>query len=177
MESNVLKSLAGFESFDPGYLVIAVLALSVIAVILLALLIVNMIKAKKLGERLDRLCMGEGAESLEEEIGKIIEDNQYLKSTTEQHKGNIKTLYKRMAMACQKTALVKYDALDQMGGQLSFVLVLLDENDNGFLLNSVHTSATNYIYSKEVRAGECDVELGIEEEMALEKAKAVKIPR
>ena len=177
MESNVLKSLAGLENFDPGYLVMAVLVLAVLAIVLLALLIIYVMKTRKLGERIDRLCMGEGAESLEEEIGKIIEDNQYLKSTTEQHKGNIKTLFKRIAMATQKTALVKYDALDQMGGQLSFVVAMLDENDNGFLLNSVHTSATNYIYTKEVRSGECDVELGIEEEMALEKAKAIKIPR
>lgn len=177
MESNVLRSLIDVESFDPGYLFIAVIGLSVLVIILIVLYVSNLLKVKKLSGRLDRLCMGSDAESLEEEIGKIIEDNQYLKSTTEQHKGNIKTLYKRMAMACQKTALVKYDALDQMGGQLSFVIVMLDEKDNGFILNSVHTSATNYIYSKEVRSGECDVELGIEEEMALEKAKSVKIPK
>lgn len=83
MESNVLKSLIDLESFDPGYLVIAVVGLCVLVIALIVLYVFNLIKVRKLTGRLDRLCMGSDAESLEEEIGKIIEDNQYLKSTTE----------------------------------------------------------------------------------------------
>ena len=44
-----------------------------------------------------------------------------------------------MESAYQKMGLVKYDAFNQMGGQLSFSLALLDENNNGFIINSVHS--------------------------------------
>ena len=67
--------------------------------------------------------------------------------------------------------LEKYDAFNQMGGQLSFALCLLDENDNGYLINSVHsTDGLNYSYAKEINAGVADVELSEEEKAALDKA-------
>ena len=62
---------------------------------------------------------------------------------------------------------MKYDAFSQMGGQLSFSLALLDENDNGFILNSVHSTEGCYTYTKEIKHGECSIELGDEEKKAL----------
>ncbi|MCR4619016.1 MAG: DUF4446 family protein [Lachnospiraceae bacterium] len=177
MESNLLKSILGLSGFDPGYLVIAVAVLLVLVIVLLIVSIAGASKNKKLSRRIDALCAGKNAESLELEINKILEENKYLMSEVSEHKAYIKTIFKRLKMAYQKFALVKYDALDQMGGQLSFVLAFLDENNNGFLLNSVHSATMNYIYSKNVVEGEVEVELGAEEAEALEKAMSVKIPK
>jgi hypothetical protein len=66
--------------------------------------------------------------------------------------------------------VIKYDAFNQMGGQLSFSLALLDENNNGFIINSVHSTEGCYSYTKEIKAGECDISLGDEEKKALEMA-------
>ena len=63
--------------------------------------------------------------------------------------------------------LIKYDAFSQMGGQLSFSLALLDENNNGFIINSVHSTDGCYSYTKEIKNGECAIALGKEEEEAL----------
>ena len=63
--------------------------------------------------------------------------------------------------------LVKYDAFNQMGGQLSFSLALLDENNNGFIINSVHSSEGCYSYTKEIKLGQCAIDLGAEEAEAL----------
>ena len=57
-----------------------------------------------------------------------------------------------------------------MGGLLSFSLAMLDEENNGFILNSVHTSDGCYTYTKEIHEGKCELELGNEERLALEKA-------
>ena len=57
-----------------------------------------------------------------------------------------------------------------MGGQLSYSIALLDESNNGFLLNSVHSTDGCYSYSKEIRGGKCKLELGEEEQMALNEA-------
>ena len=177
MESRLLESTLGIKGFDPGYLVIA---LAVLVIAVAALIVLTLLKDKKiksLESRIDALCTGASGESLEGELAKIIEENQYLMTEVSEHKSYIKTIFRRFQIAYQKSALVKYDALDQMGGKLSFVLCMLDENNNGFLINSVHTSTMNYIYSKTVESGEVEVELGTEEAEALEKAKAVKIPR
>ncbi|MDE5679264.1 MAG: DUF4446 family protein, partial [Lachnospiraceae bacterium] len=82
----------------------------------------------------------------------------------------ISTLYKNMESAFQKVGIVKYDAFHQMGGQLSFSLALLDENNNGFVLNSVHSTEGCYTYTKEIKNGECTISLGDEEKKALSMA-------
>ena len=66
-----------------------------------------------------------------------------------------------------KKNIVKYDAFNQMGGQLSFSLALLDENNNGFILNSVHSAEGCYSYTKEIIGGKCAIDLGEEEKQAL----------
>lgn len=70
----------------------------------------------------------------------------------------------------QKMAIVKYDAFREMGGNLSFVLAMLDKNDNGFLLNSVHSRDACYTYIKEVIKGNAKTELSEEEKEALREA-------
>ncbi len=63
--------------------------------------------------------------------------------------------------------LIKYDAFHQMGGQLSFSLALLDEYNNGFIINSVHSTDGCYSYTKEIKNGESLITLGKEEAEAL----------
>ena len=61
-----------------------------------------------------------------------------------------------------------------MGGKLSFSLALLDQNNDGFILNSVHSSEGCYSYTKEIKNGECSISLGSEEEVALNKAMGIE---
>ena len=157
----------GLGYFDLGYLFAAVLVLAVLILILLILLIVQMTKVKKLRKRLDKFVLGKDGESLEEEIASLYEDNKILKTKEENNKKDIRTLYKKLESTYQKMGLIKYDAFNQMGGQLSFSLALLDENNNGFIINSVHSVEGCYSYTKEIKNGECSLELGKEEAEAL----------
>ena len=52
---------------------------------------------------------------------------------------------------------------------LSSVIVMLDERDNGFLINSVHsTTAGTYTYVKKITDGLADVELAEERQLQLQ---------
>lgn len=75
-----------------------------------------------------------------------------------------------MEYAFQKVGIVKYDAFKTMGGLLSFSLALLNNHNDGFIINSVHSSDGCYSYTKEIKNGQCDISLGEEEEKALENA-------
>ena len=57
-----------------------------------------------------------------------------------------------------------------MGGKLSFAMALLDKNNNGFIINSIHSREGCYTYIKEIVKGESYILLGEEERQALEKA-------
>lgn len=164
--SELLNTI-GLGNIDIGYFIIGVVSITFILLILTICLIV---KTQKLKKRLDKFVLGKDGVSLEQDIIALFEDNKFLKINTDKNKKDIRALYKRMGKAYQKMGLVKYDAFQQMGGQLSFSLALLDENNNGFIINSVHSTDGCYSYTKEIVAGECSITLGKEEEKALAMA-------
>ena len=113
---------------------------------------------------------GKNALSLEEEITALFDDNRFLKSSIEKNRKDIHALYRKFESSLQKLGIIKYDAFDQIGGKLSFCMALLDENNNGFVLNSVHSAEGCYSYTKEIKEGDCNISLGDEERKALEIA-------
>ena len=143
------------------------LGILIMILILMILVVVLFVKTRQLKKRLDRFMKGREGKSLEQDIIDLFEDNKLLKASTEKNKKNIRVLTKKMELSFQKMGLVKYDAFHQMGGQLSFCLCMLDDNNNGFIINSVHSTEGCYSYTKEIKAGESAIDLGTEEAEAL----------
>ena len=166
MSDNLLNQM-GLSGLDAGYVIIVLGVVALLTLVLLILVIIQTCKISKLKKRLDSFMTGSSGKSLEKEIAAVCEDNKFLKGVTEKNKKDIRTLYKRMETVYQKMGLVKYDAFQQMGGQLSFSLALLDERNNGFIINSVHSTEGCYSYTKEIKAGKCSLDLGKEEAEAL----------
>ena len=142
--SSAFLDQIGIGSFDWGYLAAGILGLAVLMLIVLILLIVQIVKVNRLKKRLDRFVLGKDGASLEEDILKLFKDNELLKEGAEKDRQDIDTIFKRLQTVYQKMGLVRYDAFNQMGGQLSYSLALLDENDNGFIINSVHSTEGCY---------------------------------
>ena len=166
MSSNLLEMM-GLGNLDIAYIFIAIL---VLIIALFAIVIVQMNKIKKLNKKYEKFMQGKDAKSLENDIIKLYEDNQFLKMISEDNRKDIRNLFHNMEFAFQKCGIVKYDAFKQMGGKLSFCLALLNERNDGFIINSVHSSEGCYSYTKEVKEGKCDIALGDEEQEALSLA-------
>lgn len=169
MNNSFLNNL-GLGSLDIG---VVILVLCIIIVILLVINITNICSINKLKKKYNKFMTGKNAKSLENEIIALFEDNKFIKSSIDKNKKDIRTLYKNMESTFQKIGITKYDAFNQMGGKLSFCLALLDENNNGFILNSVHSAEGCYSYTKEIINGESSISLGEEEKQALLKAMNV----
>ena len=169
MTSNFLNQI-GLGNVDIGYILIALLAM---ILVLFIIVIILMVRMSKINKRLSKFMKGKDAQSLEKEIVGLYEDNKFLKNMVDSNKKDIRQLYKQLAKAFQKVGIVKYDAYQQMGGLLSFSLALLDEDNNGLILNSVHSTEGCYTYTKEIRRGECSIELSNEEKVALDQAMGV----
>lgn len=166
MNNSFLSSI-GMGNLDIG------IVLLVIAVILLAILVLsiaNICSISKLNKKYKKFMTGKSAKSLENEIVGLFEDNKFLRSSIEKNKKDIRILYKKMESTFQKLGIIKYDAFNQMGGKLSFCIALLDENDNGFIINSVHSTEGCYSYTKQIIRGQSDIDLGKEEKQALDMA-------
>ena len=75
-----------------------------------------------------------------------------------------------MKFGFQKYGLIKYDAFQEMGGKLSFSLAMLNEKNDGFVLNAVHSREGCYTYVKEIIDGNSIITLAEEEQQALDAA-------
>ena len=160
--------LAGFNL---GYLLPLTIILLIAVIALFILTLKQRHDVSMLQFRMKRLMNGKDADSLENEIAYLIKDHNSLKQVVELNKKDIEALFHHVRASYQKVGLVKYDAFQQMGGQLSFCLVLLDQDDNGFILNSVHSTEGSYCYSKEIKKGVGDVSFSKEEKEAIAMAK------
>ena len=166
-EESFLTELIGNDGFYVGLILIVVLA-ALAALIVLS--VIQLVKYRKLKEKYELFMSGKNAKSLEKDIIKLFEDNKTIEEEQEKARKDIRDLNKRLAYCYQKIGLVKYDAFNQMGGKMSFCLCLLNDKNNGFILNSVHSTDGCYSYTKEVSRGECELELGEEEKKALDMA-------
>lgn len=171
MNYNILQQL-GLGNIDLTYLFVVSYGLILILIILM---IIQTVRLSKLSKKYKKFMSGKNAKSLEKDIMGLYEDNKFMKVSIEKNRKDIQTLYRKFESAYQKVGIVKYDAFNQMGGQLSFSLALLDENDNGFILNSVHSTEGCYSYTKEIKNGLCEISLGDEEKKALDIAMGIEI--
>lgn len=135
-----------------------------------ALVIYWLIVSRKMFRRYDAFMRGRDAESLEDEIAELIDKVDGLERQDVANKDVMRAINRNLVSSFQKTGLVKYNAFEGMGGQASFALTLLDLNNNGFVINVIHSRNTCYTYLKEIHAGQAEVVLGEEERESLLQA-------
>lgn len=74
----------------------------------------------------------------------------------------------------QKVGLVRFNPFAETGGDQSFCLALLDGEDSGLVISSLHSRETTRIYAKPVRKGKsAGYDLSAEEKQSILKAKKV----
>ena len=162
-----MLNVFGLFEIDTLYVV---LGLILVIIVLLILLIVSMRKIKKTNMRLSEFMKGKNAESLEDLVTSKFKEIEDLKVSNKVHAKRLKNLEEAMLKVYSKTGIIKYDAFNEMGGKLSFALALLDNTNNGFIINAIHSHEGCYTYIKEIVNGESYITLGAEEKKALANA-------
>ncbi len=74
----------------------------------------------------------------------------------------------------KKIGLIKYNQYNNTKNNLSFALALLDEENNGIIINSIYGADYSNVYSKLIIKGTCKEKLSSEEKEALNIAKNKK---
>lgn len=149
-----------------------VIAIAAILVILVVLSIVLIAKQSKLKKRYEAFMSGQDGKSLEESFNHKFENMDLINQEIDIIKNRLDGIDANLMKTYQKIGIVKYDAFKEIGGTLSFVLALLTKENDGFLINSMHSNREGcYTYVKEVKKGEVFVTLSDEETQALEEAK------
>lgn len=149
------------------YLVIVLL---IMQVVFIGIVINLQMKHKRMQAKHQIFMRGKDGKSLEKGFLEQFKTVEKLERAVKQNTRDIDTIYKRMKTHYQKIGIVRYDAFQEMGGNLSFVLTMLDENNNGWVFNAMHSREGCYTYIKEIIKGESYMELGEEERESLKKA-------
>ena len=158
------------QSFIYENLSLIVVILFVLMVLIIALLFLNITQTNNLREKYGFFMKGKNGQSIESALGQCMDEVARVERDYQQLKRYTKEVIETKANhGLYKHYMKRYDAFEGMGGELSFVLVLLDENNDGYLLNSVQGRDSAHMYSKNIENGVCRQRLAPEEEQALKE--------
>ena len=152
---------------DPMYLIIALFLVQVVLFILL--ININM-KHNRLKAAYTTFLKGKDGKNLEESFFEKFSLLDEVEEIAKENKEEVRNLRKQVQKTYQKVGIVRYDAFNEMGGNLSLVLTMLNDQNSGWLLNAMHSREGCYTYIKEIINGKSYVELGEEEKESLERA-------
>lgn len=161
-----MDGILGSLGIDPFYIFVVLFIMQIILIILLVLL---GDKYKRLQKSYSVFMRGKNGKSIEKTIFNKFEELEEISDLVKINEKEIEDLRKKVESHYQKAGIVRYDAFHEMGGNLSFALTMLDENDNGWILNAMHSREGCYTYIKEIVRGESYIELSEEEKQCLEK--------
>lgn len=152
------------------YMIFIVLGLMVLVFILLILFIVNKKKMNKIINKYEKFMTKEEVD-LEDLLIHYAKKVNKVKDNQDMIMDNIQSMQKQLRTCAQKIGVVRYNAIENVGADLSFAIALLDSNDNGLVLNGIYSRNGSYTYAKPIVAGESSYTLSEEEREAIKKAK------
>lgn len=152
---------------DPA---IIILVLAVFIVILFLIVFRMGMRVRRLERKYKGFMRGKDGQSLERIFAHRFKDLDKLVEKNETHGERIEVLRKNYGKLFSKYGVEKYDAFDDVGGKMSFVLALLDKNNTGVILNAIHSRDNCFLYLKEIVNGESYIMLSDEEIEALRRA-------
>lgn len=154
-----------------GIIAIAAIALAGCAVVCCAALARGFRRLRSnqrmvLGEHSERDVVAHGA-ALQEAFEEL---QEYVGEVASRLEGRLQNAENALAGAVTRRALVRYDAYNELSGQQSVSIALLDERGTGVVLSCIHHRDQARVYAKQVIAGRGELQLSPEEEEAVREA-------
>jgi Protein of unknown function (DUF4446) len=148
------------------------LGLAVLLIVALVVLVILARRTRRLERRIASLTRGGDGRTLEalleahfDRVAAVDRDVASLTART----GVLELAGRR---AFQRLGLVRYNPFEETGGNQSFALALLDADDDGFVISSLHARSGTRVYAKALSRGRSEGALSAEEAEALALARA-----
>lgn len=145
--------------------------LLVAVIILFVLYIISVANLKKLRVSYSKFMnkLGNG-NNLEEMMKEYIKRVNTVEAKNEEIISYCKVIDENIKRCSQKIGLVRYNAFKDTGSDLSFALAILDDYNNGVVLNGIYARDSSNIYAKPVENGQSKYVLSNEEKEAINRA-------
>jgi Protein of unknown function (DUF4446) len=156
-----------------GIIAITAAAAAVIALCACAVLAIRMRRLRAaqrivLGEHSERDVIAHGAE-LEVAFDAL---HDYVADIAQRLDARLAAVEDALQGAIAHRALVRYDAYNELSGQQSMSIALLDATRSGIVLSAIHHRDQARLYAKQINGGHSELELSPEEAEAVRLALA-----
>jgi len=156
-----------------GIVAIAAAAVAVAALLACAALAVSLRRLR----RAQQLVLGESGErdvvSHAAAMQEAFDDlRAYVEDAAIRLDGRLAAVERALRGRIAHRALVRYDAYNELSGQQSMSIALLDDERSGIVLSCIHHRDQARVYGKQVRDGRGELELSPEEAEAVRLALA-----
>ncbi len=145
--------------------------LCVLIILLFLLVIIQGMQIGRLKRQIKRFFTGNGAQNMEENLIKLLEQMEEWKNKQDDQQFTINRLAQRLSQLAGNLAIMRYNAFGDTGSDLSFSLAFLDEHLNGVVITSIYSREESRTYAKPIERGKSVYHLS-EEEMAVIKKAA-----
>lgn len=148
------------------------IALTIMIILIIICFILNMINASKINTLLDYSDDGDLISALKDYYDKVTDLSKTINGSSDAIlSSRIAGCENDIKLSLSKTAVVNFDAYDDVTGKLSFALTLLNSNNDGIILTSLYGHNSCNTYVREIREGQSGIKLLDEERQSLETAK------
>lgn len=162
--------MENINKFVSENIFIIIIVLAVLLVAALALIIVQMLKFKKLKDRVDVFTQGMDGISVEKLLATFGKDIKDIHRDMILNQDRFNKIETELSFCVQKVGYIKYNAFQDSASELSFSICCLDKFNNGFLLSVIHGREQSVSYGKMIKNGTSQAPLSEEEEAAIDKA-------
>ena len=151
---------------------ITLIVLSFVTVLNLILLLVNNIKFKKYKNLYEKaLSKFNSRKNIQDEFNDLYDRLNEVEGISKATVDIVNNFSEKMKSNVQKLGFVKYNAYDDTENKLSFALALLDDRNNGILINHIYSKHGSNMYAKLVTDSK------VEDRISEEEATAIKIAK
>lgn len=145
--------------------------LSAVTAVSLIIAVISLVQTSKLKKRLNKFDeINTEDEETKEQLGKFYETAKEINQKYDKLSEAVMDVSNNMDKCIQKVGIIRYNPFDEAGGNLCFAIALLDSENNGIILNGIHSRSGCYTYAKPVELGVSEYVLSQEELQALNMA-------
>lgn len=146
------------------------LALAVIVLVGLFISVVILLKLKRFKKAYTALQTYVSGNNMEQLLQEYLEKVKILTYEVEKCQKRLVAIETRIAASVDRVELIRFNAFENMGSDLSFALALLNEKGDGVVLSSIHNREETRVYAKPVVNGQSGYHLSEEEQQVIAKA-------
>ena len=158
------------KDFMTSYSDIVIIGLIAIVLIQFIMFITLLVKNSKLQNRYRKVMRGVNNKNLETLIIDYLDKVESSKASMDGVVERFNELDNRIERCIQKTAIMRYQAFDDVGADLSYSIALLDDHNDGVIITGIYGRNESTSYAKPIDNGISRYDLSEEEEDVLMKA-------